>query len=48
MIEDIKLIRERMRQAQGFQKSYSDQIKLDLELNVSDKVFIRIDLISML
>lgn len=42
MIEDVRLIKERIRQAQNHQKSCSDQRRHDLKFNVGDTVFIRV------
>lgn len=42
MIEDVRLIRERMKQAQDCQKSYLDEKRCNLEFEVDDKVFIRV------
>ncbi|XP_031258854.1 uncharacterized protein LOC116116962 [Pistacia vera] len=42
MIEDVKLIRERMKQAQDRQKSYADPKRKDIEFQVGDKVFVKI------
>ncbi|XP_031248273.1 uncharacterized protein LOC116106053 [Pistacia vera] len=44
MMEDIKLIRNRMKQAQDRQKSYVDSKRKDVEFEVGDKVFIKISL----
>ena len=42
MIEDVRLIRERMKQAQDRQKSYADLRRKELEFQVSDKVFVKV------
>lgn len=42
MIKYVQLIRQRMRHAQDRQKSYADQICLDLEFSVDDRVFIKV------
>ena len=42
MIEQVQLIRKRMRAAQDRQKSYADQRRRPLELRVGDKVFLRV------
>lgn len=42
MIEDIKLIRNKMKQAQDRQKSYADLKRKDVEFEVGDKVFIKV------
>lgn len=42
MIEDVMLIREKMRQFQDCQKSYLDKRRWDLEFEVSDKDFVRV------
>lgn len=42
MIKDVRMIRERMRHAQGHQKSYLNKRKRDLEFDMGDKVFIKV------
>ena len=42
MIEDSRLIRERLKQAQDRQKSYADLKRKDIEFQVGDKVFVKI------
>ncbi|XP_031257583.1 uncharacterized protein LOC116115589 [Pistacia vera] len=42
MIEDVKLIRKRMKQAQDRQKSYTNPKRKDIEFQVGDKVFVKI------
>ena len=42
MIEDVKLIRERMKQAQDRQKSYADLKRKEVEFQVGDKVFVKV------
>ena len=42
MIEDIRLIRERMKQAQDRQKSYADLKRKEVEFQVGDKVFVKV------
>ena len=42
MIEQVKIIRQRMRQAQDRQKSYADLRRREIEFSVGDKVFLRI------
>ena len=42
MIEDIKLIRMRMKAAQDRQKSYADLTRRDIEFAVGDKVLLRV------
>lgn len=42
MIEDVRLIRERIKQAQDCQKRYSEHKRRNLEFSVGNKVFIRV------
>ena len=42
MIEDVKLIRERMKQTQDRQKSYADPKRKEVEFQARDKVFIKV------
>ena len=42
LIEDVKLIRNRMKQAQDRQKSYADLKRKEVEFQVGDKVFLRV------
>ncbi|XP_031254195.1 uncharacterized protein LOC116112158 [Pistacia vera] len=42
MIEDIKLIRSRMKQAQDRQKSYADLKRKDVEFKAGEKVFLKV------
>lgn len=47
IIKDVRLIRERIRQAQDCQKSYLNQTRRDFEFNMGDKVFVRITLYKL-
>ena len=42
MIEDIKLIRARIKQAQDRQKSYADLKRKEIEFQVGDMVFVKV------
>ena len=42
MIEDVRLIRSRMKQAQDRQKSYADLKRKEVEFQVGDKVFLKV------
>ena len=42
MIEDIKLIRVRIKQAQDRQKSYADLKRKEIEFQVGDMVFVKV------
>lgn len=42
MIDDMRLIRVRIKQAYDSQKSYTDQKRWDLEFDVGDMVFVRV------
>lgn len=42
MIEDIRLLRNRMKQAQDRQKSYADLRRKEVEFQVGDKVFLKV------
>ena len=42
MIDDVQLIRQRIKQAQDRQKSYADHRRRDLEFNVGEFVFVKV------
>ena len=42
LVEDVKLIRNRMKQAQDRQKSYADLKRKEVEFQVGDKVFLKV------
>ena len=42
MIDNVKVIRDRLKIAQDRQKSYADNLRRDLEFQVGDQVFMRI------
>lgn len=42
MIKDIRLIKKRMRQTQGYQKSYLNQKRCGFEFSVGDTLLIRV------
>lgn len=48
MIDYIKLIWERITQAQDCQKNYTHQRKQELAFSMDDKVFVKVALIDML
>ncbi|KAK6139125.1 hypothetical protein DH2020_027133 [Rehmannia glutinosa] len=41
-MEKVKLIKERIRTAQSYQKSYADKRRKDLEFEVLDRVFLKV------
>lgn len=42
MIEDVRLIKESVKQVYDHQKGYTDQIRQDLKFDVGDKAFVRV------
>ena len=42
LVEDVRLIRNRMKQAQDRQKSYADLKRKEVEFQVGDKVFLKV------